>query len=80
MVIIHVITFAAYLVSVIIYYVFDELYVTNDWSEKRETQFYISRTSSFLLLVLVEGVLIYIFWGLSRNWIEFEETNSEYDR
>mgnify|MGYP001626832247 CR=1 FL=1 len=29
MVIIHIITFAAYLISVLIYYVFDELYVSN---------------------------------------------------
>ena len=35
-----------------------------------------ARTISYSLLVVVESVLIYIFWGLSRTWTEFEETQS----
>ncbi len=78
MVIVHIITFAIYLVSVLIYYIFDDLWTDPD-NLKEENEFYSSRTLSFLLMVIVEGVLIFIFWGLSKQWIEFEETDSIID-
>ncbi len=78
MVIVHIITFAIYLVSVLIYYIFDDLWTDAD-NLKEENEFYSSRTLSFILMVIVEGVLIFIFWGLSKQWIEFEETESIFE-
>ena len=79
MVIIHLITYIAYLISVLIYYIFEDMYESNEWNLKTETEFYVARTFSFLLLMLVEAVLIYIFWGLSKTWVEFEENKSDED-
>ena len=78
MVIVHIITFAIYLVSVLIYYIFDDLWTDGD-NLKQENEYYSTRTLSFVLMVIVESVLIFIFWGLSKQWIEFEETESVFE-
>ena len=77
MVVIHFITFAIYLCSLIIYYVFDYIYDTQV-SNQGENNFYIARTISFVLLAQVEIVLVYIFWGLT-TFYEKEQKEDCYE-
>ena len=71
MAIIHIATFAAYIVAQIIYYV-----MSTQWdsaSSKQENSYYVSWSLSVVLLTAAQLTLIYIFWGLSETWIEFDE-------
>jgi len=64
MIIFHIISFIVYLVSIIITYVF--FYLWKDPNNiKQEIEFFISWSIAVILLSFAQGVLIYIFWGLS---------------
>ena len=72
MAIIHLATFSAYIVAQIIYYV-----MCTQWDSanntKQENSYYVSWSLSVVLLTAAQLTLIYIFWGLSETWIEFDE-------
>jgi len=76
MIIFHIITFSLYLVSIAIYYVFYYLWDNNS-TKRQMNEFYISWSIATVLLALAQGVLIYIFWGLSKEWIAFEDKGTE---
>ena len=63
----HIVTFAVYLVSVIIYYVCYHQYAKSSFGKKAENIFYAVLTLSSVLLTLAQVVLIYLLWGLSSE-------------
>ena len=74
MVVIHTVTFACYLLSIVIYNLI--YYQTSDYKEDNplaDNIYFTFWTLSCILLFGVQIVIIYIFWGLSQDeWIEYE--------
>lgn len=67
MILVHFVTFVAYVASVALKYIFDFIYLEKNLSEKAKDEYYVARTVSFVLLFNVQAVLIYIFWNLSAK-------------
>ena len=67
MILVHFVTFVAYVASVALKYIFDFIYLKKNFSEKAKDEYYVARTVSFVLLFNVQAVLIYIFWNLSAK-------------
>ena len=74
MVVIHTVTFACYLLSIVIYNLI--YYQTSDYKQDNhlaDNIYFMFWTLSCILLFGVQIVIIYIFWGLSQDeWIEYE--------
>ena len=65
MIIVHIITFVVYLLSLSITYMY--YYQWNDESLESENKVFISYSVSCILLFFIQLVLIYIFYGLGKS-------------
>ena len=65
MILMHIVTFLVYLVSVAIYFTFFALW--DEENEKAENRVFVSWAISAIFNALVQGVLIYVFWRFSQK-------------
>ena len=50
MILVHFVTFVAYVASVALKYIFDFIYLKKNFSEKAKDEYYVARTVSFVML------------------------------
>lgn len=83
MVVTHFIAFVAYLLSISIYNIIYLLFSNIDQSDEKKSERsanidYTMWAISQILLFLVQLVIIYIIWGLSKDeWIQFDHADTE---
>ena len=67
MISIHFCAFVAYLVSIILRYILSYLWQADDASLLKENEYYVACCLQVTLSFIVQSVLTYIFWSLSKK-------------